>query len=361
MNKYAGVLITALIIPTLHAQTAYADSSESEGSKLLFEVRNAEPIERVHPTFPTKAALRKQEGWVRFTYVITEEGKVIDPVVTDSSGERLFEKEALRAIKKWKFTPATQDGKPIQQCEQSVQFDFKLDGVANGVRPRFASLYKKANQAMVDNDLESANELVTAMENRKVWNLYENAWFWMLKSRLSGLEENAEEELSNLYRANSGTSSKRFLGERNYTFNLERIFILELQSQKFIAAYDTFTTLQEQDNASESIARLQTYFDRLDSLLNSDEPLIQDARINERGIKKHKLFKNSFAVADIEGELDMLDIRCDNKRTKYTVASDTFWSIPESWGRCSVLFEGDEDTSFRIIEVDELANVSVAS
>jgi TonB family protein len=89
--------------------------------------------------FPIKAARRNQEGWVRFTYVITEEGKVIDPVVTDSSGERSFEKEALRAIKKWKFKPATQDGKPIQQCEQSVQFDFKLDELENGVRPRFGT------------------------------------------------------------------------------------------------------------------------------------------------------------------------------------------------------------------------------
>jgi TonB family protein len=360
MKKHIAFVSPALLILTIVAQTTYANEPVNEGSKLLFEVKNAEVIERVHPNFPIKAARRMQEGWVRFTYVITEEGKVIDPVVTDSSGERSFEKEALRAIKKWKFKPATQDGKPIQQCEQSVQFDFKLDELENGVRPRFASLYKKANQAMVDNDLASANELLTTMKNKKIWNLYENAWFWMLKSRLSGLEGNADEELSNLYRANSGTSSKRFLGERNYTYNLERIFILELQSQKFIAAYDTFIKLQEQDNASENIARLQKYFDRLDSLLNSDEPLIQDAQINDRGIKKHKLYKNSFAVADIEGELDMLDIRCDHKRTKFTVATDTFWSIPETWGKCSVLFEGDEDTTFRIIEVDELAK-SVAS
>jgi hypothetical protein len=90
------------------------------------------------------------------------------------------------------------------------------------------------------------------------------------------------------------------------------------------------------------------------------ECLVLDAQINDRGIKKHKLYKNSFAVADIEGELDMLDIRCDHKRTKFTVATDTFWSIPETWGKCSVLFEGDEDTTFRIIEVDELAK-SVAS
>lgn len=332
-----------------------AADEETSPSKKLFEVVRAKPLERAQPTFPFGPSRRKQEGWVRFTYVITEEGKVIDPVVVDSSGEPAFEIEAMKAIKTWQFEPAKQDGKPIQQCEQEVQFNFNLKGASDGVRRPFNSRYKKAQEALRNDDLELANQIVDEMREKKIWNMYENAWFWMLKSRVYALEGNEPKELSSLYRANNSDDSKKFLGDENYSFNLGRIFVLELKAQKFARAHKTFLTLKEQSNASEQIAKLQTYFDRLDGLLSSDEALVQQATINERGIKNHQLYRSSFAIGEINGEIDMLDIRCDNKRTKFTAAEDTYWSIPTSWGTCTVLFEGDENTTFSIIEVDEVA------
>jgi TonB family protein len=62
------------------------------------------------------------------SYVINKEGNLIAPVVTDSSGIVNFESEALKAMKKWKFKPAKQNGEAIQQCDLEVQLDFKLNG-----------------------------------------------------------------------------------------------------------------------------------------------------------------------------------------------------------------------------------------
>ena len=54
----------------------------------------AEVTKRAAPTFPVQALSRGEEGWVKLSYVITPEGKVVDPVVQDSSGNRRMEQEA---------------------------------------------------------------------------------------------------------------------------------------------------------------------------------------------------------------------------------------------------------------------------
>ncbi|MBF7073678.1 energy transducer TonB [Glaciecola sp. MH2013] len=356
MNILSTAVTSASLLSLLTISPLQA--AESEQAKLLFEVERAEILKRVPPRYPKEAAGRGQEGWVRFSYVITEEGNVIDPVVTDSSGDRNFERESIRAIKKWKFEPASQDGKPIQQCDMEVQFDFlltsKRDDKSKGVRRQFNTLYKEATQAILDDDLEKATELANKIKNKKIWNMYENAWYWMLKARLAGLKQDPSEELKSLNRANFGGESKVYLGDKNYKYNLSRIFILQLQAQKFSKAHGTYLTLMEQEGANEEFANLKSYYERLDNMLNSDDNLVQRATIDERGVKEHELYRSTFAISNVDGDLDMLDIRCRNKRTKYTVATDTYWSIPKSWGQCSVLFEGDEDTSFDIIEVAKI-------
>jgi TonB family protein len=45
--------------------------------------------------------------------LIDEKGKVLDPNVTKSSGSRDFDHDASVAVSKWRFKPATCDGKPF--------------------------------------------------------------------------------------------------------------------------------------------------------------------------------------------------------------------------------------------------------
>lgn len=61
-------------------------------------------------------------------FTITEDGLVEDIVVVHSSHKRLFRKEAVRAMKKWKFRPRTIDGQPVARRAHQV-VDFSMEPV----------------------------------------------------------------------------------------------------------------------------------------------------------------------------------------------------------------------------------------
>ncbi|MCG9555055.1 energy transducer TonB [Vibrio sp. Isolate31] len=88
--------------------------------------QQAMPLYRVEPRYPVKALKRGAEGHVIMSFTIDETGRPIDIQVTDANPRRMFEREAMRALKKWKYQPKVVDGKAIAQVGQTVKLEFKL-------------------------------------------------------------------------------------------------------------------------------------------------------------------------------------------------------------------------------------------
>ena len=87
---------------------------------------DATPIVRINPKYPTTAARDGIEGWVQLSFSISPTGEVIDPVVINAEPKRTFNREAIRAIKRWKYRPKVIEGVAQLQTGQTVQLDFKL-------------------------------------------------------------------------------------------------------------------------------------------------------------------------------------------------------------------------------------------
>lgn len=87
----------------------------------------ATPIVRIEPRYPVQAARDGKEGWVRLSFTINEVGGVEDIDVIEADPRRVFDREAKRALSKWKYKPKIVDGKPVKQYNMKVQLDFKLD------------------------------------------------------------------------------------------------------------------------------------------------------------------------------------------------------------------------------------------
>jgi len=82
------------------------------------------PIVRIEPNYPRDALLRGIEGWVRVRFTITPDGSVMNPQVVDSDPRRVFDREALRAILRWKFRPRIVDGQAVsREAEQTIEFN----------------------------------------------------------------------------------------------------------------------------------------------------------------------------------------------------------------------------------------------
>lgn len=82
------------------------------------------PIVRIEPNYPRDALLRGIEGWVRVSITIMPDGSVMNPQVIDSDPRRVFDREALRAVLRWKFRPRIVDGQAVsREAEQIIEFN----------------------------------------------------------------------------------------------------------------------------------------------------------------------------------------------------------------------------------------------
>jgi protein TonB len=84
------------------------------------------PIVRVNPQYPLRASERGIEGWVAVEFTISKLGTVKDPHVIGSHPSSIFDRSALKAIRKWKYNPKIEDGEPVERPGVKVKLTFDL-------------------------------------------------------------------------------------------------------------------------------------------------------------------------------------------------------------------------------------------
>jgi protein TonB len=87
---------------------------------------DAVPIVRIEPQYPRDALLKGLEGWVRLRFTIREDGSVADVSVIGAEPSKVFNRNAVRAVMRWKFKPRIVDGQPVRRQGQQT-IEFKLD------------------------------------------------------------------------------------------------------------------------------------------------------------------------------------------------------------------------------------------
>jgi len=79
------------------------------------------------PEYPALARRRGYEGSVVLSFQVLADGSCGDVRVTEPSGHDILDEAAARAVRFWRFRPATRDGQPVVAV-QRIRFTFKLQG-----------------------------------------------------------------------------------------------------------------------------------------------------------------------------------------------------------------------------------------
>lgn len=75
-------------------------------------------------TYPEAAVADGVEGTCLLKVLVGEKGEVIEAEVTRSSGDRRLDQAALDFVRRWRYRPAVQDGKPRRvHTWATVQFE----------------------------------------------------------------------------------------------------------------------------------------------------------------------------------------------------------------------------------------------
>jgi protein TonB len=85
------------------------------------------PLVRVPPQYPIRASERGIEGYVDIRFTISPAGTVKDAVVIRAKPKGVFNRSALKAIKKWKYKPKVENGVPVERPGIEVRLSFDLD------------------------------------------------------------------------------------------------------------------------------------------------------------------------------------------------------------------------------------------
>lgn len=115
-------------IPSLDVPTAGGQGIFIGGFQQVDQAAEGDivPMVIIRPMYPREAALSGIEGWVKVQFIITETGTVKKPEVIDADPPGIFNREALRAILKWKFKPRVVDGVAVERLATQV-IEFNLD------------------------------------------------------------------------------------------------------------------------------------------------------------------------------------------------------------------------------------------
>jgi protein TonB len=79
------------------------------------------------PEYPLASRRRGEEGRVTLLVQVDPQGRVLDLSVLGSSGFQALDREAERTVRRWRFEPATQEGRPVFSTVPVV-ITFRLEG-----------------------------------------------------------------------------------------------------------------------------------------------------------------------------------------------------------------------------------------
>lgn len=360
-------------------------------AKELTALIDAKAIKRVAPKFPIDEAREGRDGWVRLSFIIEPDGTTSSPIIESSSGSKNFEKEALRAVKKWKFEPATENGEKVQQCNNSVQMDFKMNRDKAGVSKKFKRLYSKFAKVLDENNNAEIEKYAQRIKNYKMYTSFETYYQYSILAEYHRYKGDKSSELAALNRALGSMGSSglfaRLANEKNVSAEgvklsvgekrenkvaksikksdaltakllppiLHQKLMIELDFGQISNALDTTNKLLLLSKGTKREAPYSKQKQALESLVNSDKHITTRAEVGDGLLWHYRLLRNEFSFADIKGHLLSLDVRCKNKRHLYTINNQSKWRIPESWQDCSLYIKGERGSQFTLIEYPNLS------
>ncbi|WAJ69157.1 energy transducer TonB [Catenovulum adriaticum] len=85
------------------------------------------PISRVAPRYPTTAEKDGVEGFVKFKFDVSKNGKPVNINIVESYPGTVFNLNSKQALKKWKYKPAKFNGESIHSSCYELTLNFQLN------------------------------------------------------------------------------------------------------------------------------------------------------------------------------------------------------------------------------------------
>ena len=362
------LLLTTLIVAyfSFHQSVSFAKSTDFTPAELIESLEPSYPREK----YADRGGIQNTDsGLVSLEYMVNQEGRADEIIVTDSSNT-MFNEEALKAVQRALFKPARSNGKVTPSRHSSVvEFEFSaLDrqdsrgstsrvGIkrVKGLPDRYSSFYEKFNEEMQRSspNKKKASSLIKKMELIKHQNFYSLAYLSLAKFRFDekfGSLEQRADSLRDLIAFDARVKEKyKILKDDMELTVLAGLLKLEIESGHFAEAISTYHKFSPDNESLKSMfANSIAKIEAIQS--NADAVTERKISIGDSGYTHLPLLKNSFAFEGVEGTIKDLKLRCDTQFARLPYQQDGQYDIPSKWGHCHLQVLGSEGTTAILLE-----------
>lgn len=309
----------------------------------------AKAVKRVNPKYPINEARKGREGWVRMSFMVTENGKVKDVVVEDSSGIKGFEKQAVRAVKKWRYEPATLDGLPVPSGQNKVILSFAIirnDSNNRVVTRKFKQRYSTIAGLLEQNQPDKAKEQLDELLDNSSWTLTEDAYFGFLEAMVFG-NKNKERFIRGLERA---ILSEDYLLPEHYLISLKELFAVRANSGEYAQALSLAERLKPLLREQPDEQGFLDVVEKFERQVEQSQQLKTQATISSRENWHQQLVGDQISLDVVDGKIESTQARCDNHFAELDMSKGDSIEIPAEWGSCALLVKGTEGTQIELLQ-----------
>lgn len=345
INKPVGAgltVITLLIVaagaPAL-AQNYVMDLENSDTDIVALD----QPL----PEFPGGNIRSGQEGWVRLAYMVSADGRALEPIIVDSSGGAGFELEAKRVVPAWRF-----EASGTEHPNNLVDLRFEIYRGRDAATSNFIRRYRRIVTHLHHEENDVARKQVDAAYELGGWNLYESVMLWLMIGRVEGVEGKTTQKLES-YRRALGISNRQSLWGEDKSELLRKIFELELEHGQYAAASATLARLRQEPDNGEALELLTEKIAELERAMAADDDWIARGTLYNacdcdegRPVWTYRPARRVFSFDNLDDGVDRYEARCAAGRVSAAIEPAETVSLPAEWGRCRVFVFGSDGASF---------------
>jgi TonB family protein len=312
---------------------------------------DAQPVEALPGQQPISI-----EGWAILSFIVTVDGGVESTIVERSSSPE-FEQAALAELSRKRFEPATVNGISVRQSFTGYKMSRGLGEVRRGVTRPFEKSFFEIQSLITDGRLADADAMLSDLEYERRDRPGEDALFHWLVFQHSVAVGSTDFTAMRAALDRALVYEGIYLPPDAVVVASQALFSLHAQAFDFSSAISVYQRLRNDGLAMQTeqydrtLESMSAGYQAILDLVASNQPLSLNGRIGENDHWIHGLLRRRFYLDDIEGTVDMIDIRCRRGTAQFQFAVDDIWAIPDSWGVCGLYVSGVEGTKFTLYEL----------
>ena len=210
------------------------------------------------------------------------------------------------------------------------------------------ALYEHFNRINSDDEFDIFCRMETRAGTRILWRRCQPEFARDIEAKIAS-------EIARSFQGIGGVPPGAFYAERAVKVELmtEEIRQLAREDEEFFGSLERLADIYFEMNDGRSQRSLSESLSRQITIDDGDLPFdagLAFEVLMGRKSWEHALMLQTFAITQVYGTIRSMRLKCDEQSERLTYEVDAEWTIPDSWGACTLIVKSKPETTFSLYE-----------